>query len=195
VISLVLAFIVGLIVFLPFPSWQQLVGLITSATVLSFAPGAAVVAALRRTRPDLRPPFRCPGGDVIPLLAFISSDLIVIWSTWTTNWKLFVTVLIGIALMFVFHAVRRDTPPLELRSGGWVVVWLAGLALLSYLAGDLDDSAKLGFWTSVVITTIFSVVMFYVAVSLRLGRERTDEHMEAITREAEADDEALSRAD
>jgi amino acid transporter len=195
VISLVLAFIVGLIVFLPFPSWQQLVGFITSATVLSFAPGAAVVAALRRTRPDLRPPFRCPGGDVIPLLAFISSDLIVIWSTWTTNWKLFVTVLIGIALMFVFHAVRRDTPPLELRSGGWVVVWLAGLALLSYLAGDLDDSAKLGFWTSVVITTIFSVVMFYVAVSLRLGRERTDEHMEAITREAEADDEALSRAD
>ncbi|HEX2902127.1 MAG TPA: APC family permease, partial [Jatrophihabitans sp.] len=37
--SLVLTFVVGLIVFLPFPSWQQLVGFITSATVLSFASG------------------------------------------------------------------------------------------------------------------------------------------------------------
>jgi amino acid transporter len=191
----VLAFIVGLIVFLPFPSWQQLVGFITSATVLSFAPGAAVVAALRRTKPDLRPPFRCPGGDVIPLLAFISSDLIVIWSTWTTNWKLFVTVLLGIVLLFVFHAVRRDTPRLELRSGGWVVVWLAGLALLSYLAGDLDSSAKLGFWTSVVITTVFSIVIFYVAVALRLGRETTEEHMRTIIDEAAAENDSLRTAD
>jgi amino acid transporter len=194
VVSLVLAFLVGLIVFLPFPSWQQLVGFITSATVLSFAPGAAVVASLRRTRPDLRPPFRCPGGDVIPLLAFISSDLIVIWSTWTVNWKLFVTVLLGVVLMAVFHVARRDTPPLELRSGGWVLVWLAGLALLSYLAGDLDDAAKVGFWTSVVITTVFSVVIFYVAVALRLGRQTTDQHIEAITAEAAEEDEALGIA-
>jgi amino acid transporter len=190
-ISLVLAFIVGLIVFLPFPSWQQLVGFITSATVLSFAPGAAVVPALRRTKPDLVRPFRCPGGDIIPLLAFISSDLIVIWSTWTTNWKLFVTVLIGIALLAVFHLVRSDTPPLDLRSGSWIVTWLAGLAILSYLAGDLDDTATLGFWSSAIITTVFSVVVFYVAIALRLDPTRTDQHMEVIKAEAAEEDEAL----
>jgi len=190
-VSLVLAFLVGLIVFLPFPSWQQLVGFITSATVLSFAPGAAVVAALRRTKPDLNPSFRCPGGDVIPLLAFISSDLIVIWSTWTVNWKLFVTVLIGMAILAVMHLVRRDTPPLDLRSGSWVVTWLAGLAILSYLAGDLDDASKMGFWTSAIITVVFSVVIFYVAIAVRLGPEETERHMEAIRAEAEQDDEAL----
>jgi amino acid transporter len=159
--------------------------------VLSFAPGTAVVSALRRTKPDLVRPFRCPGGDVIPLLAFISSDLIVLWSTWTVNWKLFVTVLIGIALLFVFHTFRRDTPPLELKAGGWLVVWLAGLALLSYLAGDLDDSAKLGFWTSAAIMTVFSVIVFYGAIALRLGREQTEEHMAAIEAEAAAEDEKL----
>ena len=190
-ISLVLAFVVGLIVFLPFPSWQQLVGFITSATVLSFAPGAAVVPALRRTKPDLVRPFRCPGGDVIPLLAFISSDLIVIWSTWTTNWKLFVTVLIGIVLLAVFHLVRRDTPPLDLRSGSWVVTWLAGLAILSFLAGDLDDAARMGFWTSVIVTTAFSVVIFYVAIAMRLDPSRTDQNIEVIKAEAAEDDEAL----
>jgi amino acid transporter len=193
-VSLVLAFLVGLIVFLPFPSWQQLVGFITSATVLSFAPGAAVVAALRRTKPDLRAPFRCPGGDVIPLLAFISSDLIVIWSTWTVNWKLFVTVLIGIALLAVMHLVRRDTPPLHLRSGSWVITWLGGLAILSYLAGDLDDASKMGFWTSAIITVAFSVAIFYLAIALRLGPEETERHMEAIRVEAEEEDETLGTA-
>jgi amino acid transporter len=46
-VSLLVTFVVGLIVFLPFPSWQQLVGFITSATVLSFASGPLVLAALR----------------------------------------------------------------------------------------------------------------------------------------------------
>ncbi|WP_231386869.1 APC family permease [Gordonia polyisoprenivorans] len=39
-VSLIVAFVLGLIILLPFPSWQQLVGFITSATVLSFAAGA-----------------------------------------------------------------------------------------------------------------------------------------------------------
>ena len=193
-VSLFLAFIVGLIVFLPFPSWQQLVGFITSATVLSFAPGAAVVPALRRTKPDLVRPFRCPGGDIIPLLAFIASDLIVIWSTWTVNWKLFVTVLLGLVLMGVHHLVHRETPPLDFKSGSWVITWLAGLAILSYLAGDLDDAAKVGFWTSAAITTLFSIVIFYVAIGLRLGPRETDEHMQVISAEAAAEDETLGTA-
>ncbi len=38
-VSMLLSFVVGLLLFLPFPSWQQLVGFITSATVLSFGSG------------------------------------------------------------------------------------------------------------------------------------------------------------
>src|SRR4051812_31542759 len=69
-IGLLLTFVVGLIVFLPFPSWQQLVGFITSATVLSFGSGPIVLAAMRRQLPDHPRPFELPGGDVIPFLAF-----------------------------------------------------------------------------------------------------------------------------
>ena len=60
-VSLLVTFVVGLIVFLPFPSWQQLVGFITSATVLSFGSGTLVLAALRRELPDHERPFRLPG--------------------------------------------------------------------------------------------------------------------------------------
>jgi amino acid transporter len=188
VFGLVVAFVLGLIVFLPFPSWQQLVGFITSATVLSFAAGPLVVGALRRTVPDLERPFRVPGGDVVPLLAFISSNLIVVWSTWTINWKLFVTVLLGLVIFSVFESIGDDHPPLELRSGSWMVVWLAGLALLSFLAGDLDDKATLGFGVSSLLTAAFSVAVFYYAMSVRLDRSRTEEHMADIKAEAAMDD-------
>jgi amino acid transporter len=191
VIGLLVAFVLGLIVFLPFPSWQQLVGFITSATVLSFAAGPIVVGALRRTVPGMERPFRVPGGDVIPVLAFVSSNLIVIWAGWTVNWKLFITVLIGLALLVVQETVRKRNPPLELRSGMWMVVWLAGLAILSFFAGDLDDKARMGFWLGVALTAVFSVAVYYLAVASRLPEEIMQEHMDAVAKEAAMEDEEL----
>jgi amino acid transporter len=195
VVGLVVAFVMGLIVFLPFPSWQQLVGFITSATVLSFAAGPLVVAALRRTAPGLERPFRVPGGDVIPLLAFVSSNLIVIWAGWTVNWKLFLTVLLGLLLLGVQETVRKRNPPLEFRAGLWMVVWLGGLAVLSFFAGDLDDQARMGFWTGVLLTAIFSVAIYYFAVGSRLPEATMREHMETVGTEAALEDAALGSVD
>ena len=64
---------------------------------------AAGLAALRRQVPEQDRPFRVPGGDVIPLLAF-SANLIVYWAGWNTNWKLFVAIGIGFVLLAVFVA-------------------------------------------------------------------------------------------
>src|SRR3954453_8028251 len=129
-VSLIITFFVGLIVFLPFPSWQQLVGFVTSATVLSFGAGTLTMGALRREQPERPLPFRVPGKDLIPFLAFYSSNLIVYWAGWDVNWKLFAPVGLGMVLFFVSQAVRRDSPPLDLAAGAtWVVPWLGGLCL------------------------------------------------------------------
>ena len=194
VVGLIVAFVLGLIVFLPFPSWQQLVGFITSATVLSFAGGPLVVGALRRSAPELERPFKVPGGDVIPLLAFISSNLIVIWAGWTVNWKLFVTVLIGLVLLAVHEMIAPRTPPLELRSGSWAVAWLAGLAVISWLSKDIDGTGKINFEVGAVITAVFSVVIYYFAMSVRLGTETMQSHMDDISAEAKQEEEELGAA-
>ncbi|WHU47102.1 APC family permease [Gordonia sp. L191] len=192
-ISLFVAFVLGLIILLPFPSWQQLVGFITSATVLSFAAGPVVVAALRRSDPERERPFRVPGGDVIPVLAFVASNLIAVWSTWTINLKLFIAVLIGLVLLAILEMVY-DQPVLEMRSGSWMILWLAGLALISYLAGNLDSSAILGFWWANIITVVFSVVVFYLAVHFRLNKATMTEHMDAVLAEADAEEQELGPA-
>jgi amino acid transporter len=192
--SLIVTFVVGLIVFLPFPSWQQLVGFITSATVLSFASGPLVLAALRRQLPDQERPFRLPGGHVIPILAFWSSNLIIYWSTWPINWKLFVAVALGFVLLPIYHWLGNDVPKLDFRAGAsWVLPWLGGLALISYL-GDYGGRGVIGFGTAIPVLFVFSVAIYAIAVKTRLAPEFVKEHVENARKESEIEEKELSAA-
>ncbi len=187
-ISLLVVFIVSCIMFLPFPSWAKLVGFITSGTVLSFATGPVVVAALRRQLPDQERPFKLPGNDVLPIIGFICANLIVYWTGWETNWKLFLAVAIGYVVMILHHIFAKDKarlPDLKMRSGWWMILWMVGLVILSLIGhygGGLDI---MGFIWGEVVTVIFSVVVFYVGISCRLSPA---ESVEAIEQTQRADD-------
>lgn len=201
-ISLILTFVVGLIVFLPFPSWQQLVGFITSATVLSFGSGPVVLAAMRRQIPDHNRPFTLPGGDIIPFLAFYSSNLIVFWAGWDTNWKLFVAVAIGFVLLGVFHLTSRGSmPELDWKAGAtWSLPWLGGLCLISYL-GDYPAKSKgagntalISFGWGFLVLLALSAVVYWLALKVRLPQHQVEANIEDTAAETESSDAALDRS-
>jgi amino acid transporter len=181
-VSVALTFLVGCVVFLPFPGWQKLVGFITSATVLSFGSGPLVLAAMRRQLPDHARPFRLPGGHLIPFLAFYSSNLIVYWAGWDVNWKLFVAILLGFVLLAV-HTARSgaNRPAMDWRAGWWVLPWFAGLALVSWLGSYSSDGADhgqvglIGLGWGFVVIAAFSIVIYLVALHSRLPGRRTEE--------------------
>jgi amino acid transporter len=172
--GLILAFIVGLIFFLPFPGWQKLVSFITSATVLSFGSGPLVWAAMRKQMPDHPRPFRLPGGHVIPFLAFFSANMIVYWAGWDTNWKLFVAILLGLVLLGVGRiAGRGEFPAMDWRAGSWVLPWLGGLAIISYLGAYGDGAAhKFGLGVGALLMLALSVVIYVAAYTVRLPDHR-----------------------
>ena len=191
-VSLLVTFVVGLIVFLPFPSWQQLVGFITSATVLSFGSGPVVLAALRRELPEHPRPFRIPGGDVIPFVAFYASNMIVYWAGWETNWKLFVTVALGFVVLGLMHLSRKPMPALDWRAGAtWLIPWLGGLCLISYL-GDYPDkssgagnTATIAFGWDFLVVLALTVLVWALALRVRLRGAQVEAHVEQTTAEAE----------
>ena len=179
-----LAFIVGLIFFLPFPGWQQLVGFVTSATVLSFGSGPLVLMALRKELPDYKRPFRLSGGWTIPYLAFLSSNLIVLWSGWDIVWKLMAAVLLGFLILAIHEAVQRGhTPRLDFRSGFWVLPWLGGLTLIGWLGHYPDPAMHAGnlglldLGSEVIVTAVFSALIMWLAHAFRLRGERVNEHV------------------
>jgi amino acid transporter len=194
-VSLLLAFVIGLIIFLPFPSWQQLVGFITSATVLSFGSGPLVLAAMRRQLPDQPRPFRLPGGHTLPLLAFFSSNLIIYWSGWTTDWKLFATVLIGFVVLAIFKATGQVTTPMEWKAGAtWLVPWLGGLAIISWLGSFGGGRGYITFEIAFPVIAALTLIIYWIAHQVRLSPERVTEHVEESKAEAAVEEQELGTA-
>jgi amino acid transporter len=198
-VSLLVTFFIGLIVFLPFPSWQQLVGFVTSATVLSFGAGTLTIVALRHEIPDRERPFRVPGGPVIPVLAFYASNLIVFWAGWDVNWKLFVTIAFGFVLFAAFHLFGRgEKQPLDLKAGAsWTLPWLAGLCLLSYLGDfpeqkkDAGNTSAISFGWDFLAVLALTVIVYVIAIKLRLPQHRVEAHIEDVEAETAEEENAL----
>ncbi|MGH3424109.1 MAG: APC family permease [Nocardioidaceae bacterium] len=189
-VSLILAFIVGLIFFLPFPGWQKLVGFVTSSTVLSFGAGPIVLLAMRKQLPAYERPFRLAAGWVIAFLAMWSSNLIVYWTGWEIDWKLFVAILIGFVLLGINQTVSRgSTPPLDFRHGWWVLPWFAGLAIISYLGSYPEPFAGnqgiIGFNLGILATFLLSVLVVWLGYTCRLPAERVQAEIGGSTRPAQ----------
>lgn len=193
-ISLIVAFVIGLIIFLPFPSWQQLVGFITSATVLSFGSGPLVLAAMRRQLPDRERTFRVPGGDVIPYFAFLSSNLIVYWTGWVTDWKLFVAIGIGFILLAVFRAIGIGQEMNWASGLSWVVPWLVGLLVLSFVGSYDGGRGWLSGLVSIPVIAVFSLGIYLLAVRARLAPAVVERHIADAEAETEVEQQELGSA-
>ena len=72
VFGLIFTFLMGLLLFLPFPGWQELVGFITSATVLMYAGAPLALGALRHQKPHAERPYRLPWAAVFSPASFVA---------------------------------------------------------------------------------------------------------------------------
>jgi amino acid transporter len=169
-VSILLAFVVGLVVFLPFPSWQSLVGLVTSATAIMYAFAPVSLGALRRSDPDRERPYRLPFAGVLSPLGFVAADLIVYWSGWTTVNKLFGALIIGLILFGISMVFRKPSrrPVVDWKASIWVLPWLVGMAVISYLGQFTGGRGTIPFYVDLVVVSIYSLFIYYLAVGLSM---------------------------
>src|SRR5246127_4657827 len=132
-VSLILAFLFGLLFLLPFPSWKSLVGLVTSASVLMYAGAPLSLGAFRGQVPDADRPYRLPGALWLTPVAFVVANLIIYWSGLEVIWKLGVCIFIGYVLIGVAMAFDKARPPLDWKSAQWLPVYLIGMGIISWL--------------------------------------------------------------
>ena len=177
-VGLLFAFVMGLILFLPFPGWQSLVGFITSATVLMYAGAPLALGALRHQKPDAPRPFRLRAGQFWAPAAFIVSNLIIYWSGWEVIWKLDVAVLLGYLLMAISRATKANPAAgdLDWAAALWLWPYLAGLSVISVLGQFGGGRAVIPFWWDMVVVAAFSLAVYYGAIRLRLPTEKVDHY-------------------
>jgi hypothetical protein len=183
-----------MLVFLPFPGWQQLVGFITSATVLAYATAPLALGALRREVPHHDRPFRLPGGALLAPAAFIVANELILFSGWTVVWKLLVAVLIGAALLAISYVTSPPDrrPSIEWRAATWLVPYLVGLGVVSYLSSFSGPANALPFGWDVLAMALFALAVYAIAIRMRLPREAVERHIGDFTAEAEAEEEAVA---
>jgi amino acid transporter len=191
--SLLVTFIVGCFLLLPFPSWQQLVGFITSATVLSFGSGPIVLSLLRRQLPERVRPFKLPGGDIIPWLAFYSANMIIFWGGWDTNYKLFITILIGYAVLVLFQLTgdKKQKPLLNSEVGAvWILPYFVAMALFSFLMDRVSHPELFG-W-AFLVNVIITGSVFWLALHSHLPKATIEAYIKENEGESEDVEEHLA---
>jgi amino acid transporter len=171
-VSLIVSFLLGLVFLLPFPSWHSLVSLVTLASVLMYAGAPMSLGAFRRQVPEASRPYQLPGATVMAPLAFVLANFLIYWGGFETVWKLGICIVVGYILIGVSMAFDQNRPPLDWKSAQWLPVYLVGIGIISW-QGQFgpDNTFRIPFWWDLLIVAVFSLVIYYWAMAVRLPRD------------------------
>jgi amino acid transporter len=174
VVSIVVAFVIGLLALGPYKSWYALVNVVTGATAIMYAFAPISLAALHKVDGQRPRPYRVPMPGLVLPAAFCSANLIIYWGGFSTTWKLAVAMLFGLVL-FACGAWRAGTDARRtLRNALWIGPWLGGQVVLGAV-GRYGDGARniLPDWVDLLVVIVFSLTIFYWTISLSLEPQET----------------------
>lgn len=181
VAAIMVNFVIGMFLFLPLPGWQAMVSFLVSGMVISYAMGPISLLCMRLELPNETRHFRLPAATPICLLAFYFCNLLSYWCGWDTIYKLAIAMIVG-GIFFVVAALRGkiNVPSLGLKSAIWVVPYLTGLVLISYL-GSFGGKNIIPFGWDFLVIGIFSCVILVLAVWNRahLANGKIEQYMDA----------------
>ena len=181
--GMITAFVFGVVFTFPFPSWESLVSLVTSASVLMYAGAPLAMGALRRQLPAAERPFSLPGWQVISPVAFIVASLIIYWSGFETLWKLGIAIILGYIAIGMYISDREGLAPINWLKSSWLGAYLLGMGLISWVGQyGPTNTGRLEYPYDILTVALFSLAIYYWAVLW--GAQTTEEIEERIIEQA-----------
>lgn len=163
-VAILVNFILGLFMFLPFPGWQTMVEFLVSGMVLSYAIAPIALITLRQQLPNAKRPFKLLFANFIAPLAFYCCNLLVYWTGFDNLKKLSFAILIS--LIFYFISILSKKIHFQKKDGCtllWFIPYLIGLNLISY-AGNFSGTHQILFGYDMFYLAIFSLIIFYLSI-------------------------------
>jgi amino acid transporter len=185
--SILLAFVIGELVFLPFPSWKSLVSLVTGATAIMYAFAPVSLAALQARDPDRPRPYRVPFPKIMNPVGFIAANLIIYWGGFDAMWRLLAAIFVGRVIFEIALRRAKDVkrPDIDWRAASWIWPWLVGTTIIGLMGRYGNGHNVLPEWIDLLTVIVFSLVMFYYAVSLAMSTEQIRDAVKSEERQIE----------
>ena len=156
--AMLLNLIVGFLFFLPFPSWQHMVGFLVSCLVLGYIIGP--LSLMLNAKSKVMHGF-C-------LLAFYICNLMIFWTGWGTISKVLILFFSGYFLLAFKCYIKKEVSfvkNLDILRGSWVVFYMIGIGIISYLS-SFDGRNIVPFGLDFLIVALLSVGIYMLAAFL-----------------------------
>ncbi|MFF4548798.1 APC family permease [Streptomyces sp. NPDC001406] len=182
--GLIMSFVTGVVCFLPFPSWQELVGFITSASVLMYAGAPLAYGVFADRLPHHERPYRLPLGRIVSPLSFVVANLIIYWAGWDTLWRLGFAIVLGYVLLggYAWYATSKglpDAPRMNFRSAQWLPGYLVGMGVISWLGG-FGGQGTIPMWWDILVVGAFSLLIYYWAKATAARPEEIERSIDEV---------------
>ncbi len=151
-----LNFVIGMFLFLPFPTWQSMMSFLVSSLVFAYAVGPLSLVVLRKTLPDHPRPFKVPCARWFCLLAFYICNLIVYWTGWSIVSKMLIAILVGYIVLSIYKMTKEGKElNLQWPKAWWVLFYIAMLGMVTFLGAFGGGRNIIPFgWDFLVIAAI-----------------------------------------
>jgi amino acid transporter len=185
--GMIVGFLAGIVFTFPFPSWHSLVSLVTGASVLMYAGAPLSLGAFRLRLPGADRPFKLPGAAVLSPLAFIVAGLLIYWSGFEAIWKLGIAIILGYVVILFYSADRPELPKINWTKSAWIGAYLLGMGILSW-QGDYgpQNTGRLQYPWDILVVALFSLAIYYWAISSALSAEEIEERIAAQSGQSES---------
>jgi hypothetical protein len=114
-------------------------------------------------------------GAILALLALVHAELYVV---------LGIGAVVFVA-NFALAKTEKRPDPSSWRSSIWLLPWLAGMAVIDKLGQFNGGNATIPFWWDLGVVAVFSLAIFYFAVSLVQPPDRVQSAVDEDLREAD----------
>ncbi|MBS0605047.1 MAG: amino acid permease [Verrucomicrobia bacterium] len=162
-------YLLGLLLFLPFPGWQGMVTFLVSAFIISYAVGPVALSSLRKIMPDAKRPFRLPFERLFAVTSFFICNILVFWTGWDTFSKILIAILVGYAYLTLHKFTKEGRKlKLDIASGLWLFPYYIGLGVISYLGTFGGGTGLIPFGWDFLVIFLFSMAIFYLSQISRI---------------------------
>lgn len=182
--SLALALAISAVFMLPFPSWYELVSVVSAGLVLSYLMGSPIVQVLRRTAPHTPRPWRLPAARLLAPVGYVCGLFIVYVTGFSSLIQLMIITFAGVAVYGAYTAVL----------GGWInrttgralsIAFLLAWIVINARGGwfmNTGEAARTGSWSfPVYFGAMAAILGVYIAALSSMSTTEGRRHLQAGT--------------